>query len=108
MAININNLNANQVNARQAEQQQAQQKNNPAGTAAAQNQAANATRQDSVSLTNSAQQLNNATKKAQNASGFDQEKVDKLKKAISEGSYKVDADKLAANMIASEGKLFGL
>jgi negative regulator of flagellin synthesis FlgM len=107
MAININNLNNNQVSARQNEQQVQQQSNQANKQASVQQQAA-APRQDSVSLTNSAQQMNNAQKKAQASSGFDQEKVDKLKKAIGEGSYKVDAEKLAANMVAAEGKLFGL
>ncbi|WP_111976569.1 flagellar biosynthesis anti-sigma factor FlgM [Algibacillus agarilyticus] len=105
MAININNLNNAQVNARQVEQQNTQQKGANAPQSA-QNQAA-AARPDSVSLTNSAQQMGTAQKKAQNASGFDQEKVDKIKLEISEGRYKVNADKLAANIISAEGKLFG-
>ncbi|NTS75408.1 flagellar biosynthesis anti-sigma factor FlgM [Catenovulum sp. SM1970] len=110
MAININNLgNNNQVNAKQAEQrnQQQVQQNNQQAQSAQQAQTS-APRQDSVSLTNSAQQVSNATQKAKDASGFDQQKVDKLKKAISEGGYKVDAERLAQNIIASEGKLFGL
>ncbi|AWB67961.1 flagellar biosynthesis anti-sigma factor FlgM [Saccharobesus litoralis] len=107
MAININNLANNQVTARQAEQQQVQQQNNQGAQQSAQAQA-NTARQDSVSLTNNAQQLNNATKKANASSGFDQEKVDKIKKAIADGSYKVDAERLAANMITKEGNIFGL
>lgn len=108
MAINLNNLNnqlgKNTVDAQKS--QQNQQLNNPANQAA--QQAKNAPRQDSVSLTQTAQNLNNLTKKANNASGFDQEKVDRLKKAVESGEYKVNAEKLANNIIASEGKLFGL
>ncbi|WP_016955569.1 flagellar biosynthesis anti-sigma factor FlgM [Catenovulum sp. SX2] len=109
MAINVNNLNNNQVGKAAAEAQQkaqqGQQTANQTNTQAAQT---GAPRQDSVSLTQTAQNLNNLTKKANDASGFDQEKVDKLKKAIASGEYKVNAEKLAANIIASEGKLFGL
>ncbi|EWH09941.1 negative regulator of flagellin synthesis FlgM [Catenovulum agarivorans DS-2] len=109
MAINVNNLNNNQVGKAAAEAQQkaqqGQQTANQTNTQAAQT---TAPRQDSVSLTQTAQNLNNLNKKANNASGFDQEKVDKLKKAIESGEYKVNAEKLAANIIASEGKLFGL
>jgi negative regulator of flagellin synthesis FlgM len=109
MAININNLNNNaQVTAKHAEQQRNQQvQQNSSQQAQNAQQAASAPRQDSVSLSSS-QSLNQATKKAQDSSGIDQSKVDKIKKALSEGSYKVDAEKLATNLISSEGKLFGL
>lgn len=109
MAINVNNQNNNLVNPKQVEQQrnaQVQQQN--AGPAGQAQQAAAAPRQDSVSLTNAAQQMNQATNKAKSASGFDQEKVDRIKKAISDGDYKVDPQKLAASITAAEGKLFGL
>jgi negative regulator of flagellin synthesis FlgM len=108
MAININNLGGNtQVTAKQAEQQRnqaTQQNNNQQQAQAAKTQAPRA---DSVSLT-STQQMSSAQDKANKSSGFDQDKVDKIKKAIGEGSYKVDASRLAANLISSEGKLFGM
>lgn len=108
MAINVNNLN-NQIGKNTVDSQKALQNQQTTNqNAQAAQQASAAPRQDSVSLTQTAQNLNNLTKKATDASGFDQEKVDKLKKAISSGEYKVNAEKLASNIIASEGKLFGL
>ncbi len=107
MAININNLgNNNLATAKQAEQQknQATQQNNQQQAQAAKTQAPRA---DSVSLT-STQQMSSAQDKANKSSGFDQKKVDEIKKAIGDGSYKVDANRLAANLISSEGKLFGM
>ncbi|WP_078061873.1 flagellar biosynthesis anti-sigma factor FlgM [Catenovulum maritimum] len=107
MAININNLN-NQVGNTAADAQKTAQNQQTANQSAQNAQQTSAPRQDSVSLTQTAQNLNNLTKKASNASGFDQEKVDKIKKAIESGEYKVNSEKLAANIIASEGKIFGL
>lgn len=105
MALNINqtgNLDSRQVNKTQAKvenNQQAQNSQTPvratAGTAV----------QDSVSLTQQAQDLNKMQGKLSTGSSFDQEKVNSLKKAISEGKYSVDPEKLAQNMLNFEEEL---
>ena len=104
MAINnVNNglpkapVDNNKVNG----QQQPQQNKTAAQQAAASTaQAANVPRQDSVSLTQSAQQLNQVQKKSAEAP-VNQEKVDKLKKAIQSGEYKVDPQSLAKKIARS-------
>ncbi|WP_017446325.1 flagellar biosynthesis anti-sigma factor FlgM [Gayadomonas joobiniege] len=112
MAININTLNKHLAQAGAQESQQRAQGNQELNQNATQNAQRsgqlNSSRQDAVSLTQTAQNLNNLNKKSQSTSGFDENKVERLKKAIEAGEYKVDAEKLAANMIASESKLFGL
>ncbi len=60
---------------------------------------------DSVSLTQQAQQLHKIRDKLNNTSSVNQEKVDSIKKAIAAGDYKVDPDKLAANLAKFEGEL---
>ncbi|MFC3031860.1 flagellar biosynthesis anti-sigma factor FlgM [Pseudoalteromonas fenneropenaei] len=62
---------------------------------------------DSVSLTPQAQQLKTVHEKAQQSSGFDSKKVEELKKAISEGKYQIDSEKLAKNIAAFEFNLYG-
>ncbi|MBQ4831813.1 flagellar biosynthesis anti-sigma factor FlgM [Pseudoalteromonas sp. MMG010] len=62
---------------------------------------------DSVSITPQAQQLKSAQDKAQQSSGFDETKVADLKKAISEGKYQVDAEKLAKNLADFEFNIYG-
>jgi len=62
---------------------------------------------DSVSLTPQAQQLKSLQDKAQQQPGFDSKKVEELKKAISEGKYQVDAEKLAKNIAAFEFDVYG-
>lgn len=62
---------------------------------------------DSVSLTPQAQQLKSLQDKAQQSSGFDSKKVEELKKAISEGKYQIDAEKLAKNIASFEFDVYG-
>ena len=62
---------------------------------------------DSVSITPQAQKLKALSEKAEQSSGIDEKKVNDLKKAIANGEYKIDADKLAENISKLEIKLFG-
>ncbi|WP_076419603.1 flagellar biosynthesis anti-sigma factor FlgM [Colwellia sp. UCD-KL20] len=95
MALNINNLNSSsQVKQKveqqtQVKQQVAQQSN------IEQNKSV---RQDSVSLTPQAKQMGELQKKVADAPVVDQKKIDQLKKAITSGEYKIDPEKLAANI----------
>lgn len=66
-----------------------------------------AQKQDSVSLTVQAQQFTKATEKATNSTGIDQEKVDRIKQAISEGKYQINVEQLAKRIVQFEGELFG-
>ncbi|RUO43008.1 flagellar biosynthesis anti-sigma factor FlgM [Aliidiomarina taiwanensis] len=77
---------------------------------ASQTQVANtaaAPRQDAVSLTQQAQQLNKLHRRAEQDSGVDAEKVARIKKAIADGSYSVDAERLAAKIAHFESDMFG-
>jgi len=97
MAININNLN-NQTQVNQNKQEHVKQQ-------AAQTVATNIAKQpttDSVSITPQAKHLSELQKKASDAPGIDQKKVEALKKAIASGDYKVDPQKLAASIAQFE------
>ncbi|MCF2948162.1 flagellar biosynthesis anti-sigma factor FlgM [Paraglaciecola aquimarina] len=107
--MSINNVNNGGVktpidNQKLNQQQQAQ--NNSAQQASTQKTAATAVRQDSVSLTSSAQQLSQVQKKGSEAP-VNQEKVDKLKKAIQNGEYQINAESLAKKISALESEIFG-
>jgi negative regulator of flagellin synthesis FlgM len=103
MAININNLsNNNQV--KQKLDQQVQVKQQATQSAASSEQGKSAGK-DSVSLTPQAQQLNELQKKTNDAPALDQKKIDQLKKAIANGEYKVNPEKLAASIANFEFKL---
>jgi negative regulator of flagellin synthesis FlgM len=106
MAINnVNNgLPKNPVdNTKISQQNQAQQSQQQSSASAAPK--APTSRQDSVSLTQSAQQLNQVQKKGTEAP-VNQEKVDRLKKAIQSGDYKVNPEVLATKIAKLEGEIF--
>ena len=104
MAININNLpNSPQVKTDKVEQNAQRQQATVQQNA---NQAA-AQKQDSVSITPQAQQFSKLTEKASNSSGIDQEKVDKIRQAITDGKYKVNVEQLARRIVQFESELFG-
>lgn len=97
MAININNLN-NQTQVHQNKQTQVKQSADQTNSNAQVKHAA----RDSVSLTPQAQQFKELQNKAASAPVIDQKKIDELKKAISSGEYKVDAEKLMKSMLSYE------
>lgn len=108
MAINnVNNtgqkpqLESQKLNQQQAATQTANNAQQQAKTAAA------PVRQDSVSLTQSAQQLANVQKKGNDAP-VNQEKVEKLKQAIQNGEYRINPEQLASKIAKAEAEIFGL
>lgn len=96
---------ANQTNRLDSVKQQAtenvakQAQNNPVSTSKA--------AADSVSITSQAKQLKSLSEKAGQSESFDEKKVNELKKAIANGEYKIDAQKLADNISNMEFGLFG-
>jgi negative regulator of flagellin synthesis FlgM len=93
----VDNGKVAQQNQTQQSQQQASAQNAAAAPAAP--------RQDSVSLTQSAQQLNQVQKKGSEAP-VNQEKVDRLKKAIQSGEYRVNPEVLANKIAKLESEIF--
>ncbi|MDP5292299.1 flagellar biosynthesis anti-sigma factor FlgM [Oceanimonas sp. CHS3-5] len=58
---------------------------------------------DEVTLTPEAKQLNRMQQSLQAGAGTDNStRLDAIKKAVNEGSYKIDADRLAGNIINLE------
>lgn len=102
---NINNVNKPQIDGQKLAQQQTPSQTANPNTAQVVTQST-ASRQDSVSLTSSAQQLTQVQKKSAEAP-VNQEKVDKLKKAIAEGEYKINPEVLAQKIAKLESQIFG-
>lgn len=103
---NVNNGGAKTPIDNQKLNQQQQTVNNNNQQANTQKVAVTTVRQDSVSLTASAQQLNQVQKKSTEAP-VNQEKVDKLKKAIQNGEYQVNAESVAKKIATLETEIFG-
>lgn len=110
MALDINKLAGNHSQQLDKLKNQAQSKTEQVKQQNVQQQAQTAAQakpeaKDSVSLTQQAQQLHNIREKLNNTSSVNQEKVESIRKAIAAGEYKVDPDKLAANLAKFEGDL---
>ncbi len=105
----INNINSGSpktsVNNQTLSQQQLTSNNANAQKTDAQKNAVPA-RQDSVSLTSSAQQFSQVQRKDVEAP-VNQEKVDRLKKAVQSGDYQVNPESLAQKISTLESELFG-
>lgn len=110
MSVNFNNLPGGQVGNPQVKadkaEQQTQVRQQVSQQANIQQQQTTVKSQDSVSLTPQAQQFNKLQQKASNATGVDQNKVDQIKKAISEGKYEVNIQRLAEKLANFESDLF--
>lgn len=108
MAINnINNAGQKpQLESQKLNQQQQAQTQNAPNAPQSNVNAPTAPRTDSVSLTQSAQQLANVQKKGNDAP-VNQEKVDKLKQAIQSGEYQINPEQLASKIARAETELFG-
>jgi len=105
MAIDINNFKtATNTSMRTARDTQSATQST---TAEAQKSAA-PVKTDSVSITSQAHELQSAQVKMAALPEVDQQKVAEIKLAISEGRYKVDPEKLAANIASFEAELGGL
>ncbi|MCE0494436.1 flagellar biosynthesis anti-sigma factor FlgM [Vibrio salinus] len=63
---------------------------------------------DAVSISSQSKRLGEMQDKLASSPAFDDAKVQAIKEAIANGSYVVDADKLADNMIKFEKELGGL
>lgn len=102
--MTINNINSGVNNAQLAtKQQQTEQSARPAPAQAN----ASAPRQDAVSLTPQAQQLNQLQRRAENDSGVDEGKVERIKQALAAGDYSINAERLAARIASFEADMFG-
>ncbi|WEM41647.1 flagellar biosynthesis anti-sigma factor FlgM [Photobacterium sp. DA100] len=83
--------------------------NNEAGKSKPSTEAkATSTESDSVSLSSQGQSVGQIHQQLATEEVFDAGKVNAIKEAIANGSYVIDADKLAANMIKLEDELKGL
>jgi negative regulator of flagellin synthesis FlgM len=95
--VNANNAASSAKNAAKANAEQLQQ------TANIRQQASNASaRADTVALSTSAQRVAQATSGNSQTQEVDQKKIQEIKKALKDGVYNVDPEKLAAKIIAFE------
>lgn len=107
MAINVNNLPSDRATTVRSNQPaKAEQSNTQQVTKQTVQQQQSRPAQDSVSLTQQAQQMKHLQNKLSSSPSLNNERINALKKAIAEGEYKVDPEKLAKSMANLELDLF--
>jgi negative regulator of flagellin synthesis FlgM len=108
--MSINNINNGSpkaaVDNQKLSQQQQTLNNGNTQQLSTQKAATVGVRHDSVSLTSSAQQLSQVQRKGVEAP-VNQEKVDRLKKAIQSGEYQINPESLAQKISALESEIYG-
>jgi negative regulator of flagellin synthesis FlgM len=105
MVNNIKNGGVNGGAVYQSNKQQLDQVKKDSATQAGIQQNVKGAEKDSVALTPQVKQLKELQKKIGEADGFDRKKVEEIKKAISDGEYKIDYDKLASKLADFEFNL---
>jgi len=93
MAINVNGPTATQVGANKAQKGNGTENVEKAKSG---NGTENATKDEVVELSDRARVLKAVESKVHQMPDIDQDKVDRIRNAISNGEYKIDYDKLAA------------
>ncbi|MCH8497178.1 MAG: flagellar biosynthesis anti-sigma factor FlgM [Marinobacter sp.] len=106
MTVDFNGIGPGQVNTRKTAEQK------PAAQPAAQQPAperakAAAARADSVSLSDQAKELKKMEEKLAQYPEIDDQRVEQIRAALADGSYKVDAEKLAQKMLEMDKSIFG-
>jgi len=103
MAINLTNLNNRSLQLDQA--RSAQQKTNVSAGSSTQASPQRIAQGDSVNITPQAKSLTAMEHDLAQGTPVNESKVESLKKAIADGSYQVDANKLAKSMSNFESLL---
>ena len=62
---------------------------------------------DSVNLTASAKALDEAARVSETSSGVDSQRVERVRQALADGSYQVDAGRIADKLVSIEGQIDG-
>ncbi len=106
MSVDFNGIGPGQVNnqkpsANKAGGPQAQQ---PAATEQARTQSA---RGENVSLSSQAKNLKQLEQKLGDYPEMDDERIESIRSALENGTYKIDAEKLAQKMLEMDESIFG-
>jgi negative regulator of flagellin synthesis FlgM len=109
MSVDFNGIGPGQVNNQRpsADKASGSQAPNQAGTEQAKSQAPNSARGENVNLSSQAKNLKQLEQKLADFPEMDDERIEQIRAALEDGSYKVDAQKLAQKMLEMDESIFG-
>lgn len=108
MSVDFNGIGPGQVNTQRttADKASGAQNTQPAPTEQAKTQA-QAGRGDNVSLSSQAKDLKQLEQKLGDYPEMDDDRIAEIRSALENGTYKVDAEKLAQKMLEMDESIFG-
>lgn len=105
MTINLSNLNSRNQQIDQARNAQQKARVNTGASQASTAQPTTSAKSDSVNITSQAKSLTAMERNLAQGTPVNEAKVERLKKTVADGSYQVDANKLAKNISNFESQL---
>ena len=108
MSVDLNGIGPGQVNTQRttADKSSGAQTTQPASTEQAKTQAQGA-RGENVSLSNQAKNLKQLEQKLGDYPEMDDDRIEQIRSALENGTYKIDAEKLAQKMLEMDESIFG-
>lgn len=108
MSVDLNGIGPGQVNnPRTTADKSSGSQNSQAPTGEQSKAQGAAARGDNVSLSNQAKNLKQLEQKLGEAPEMDDDRIAEIRSALEDGTYKVDAEKLAQKMLEMDKSIFG-
>jgi len=107
MSVDLNGIGPGQVNTRRTTADKSSNQNTQAPTGEQSKAQGPAARGENVNLSNQAKNLNQLEQKLGEYPEMDDDRISQIRSALEDGSYKVDAEKLAQKMLDMDKSIFG-
>ncbi|GGY66768.1 flagellar biosynthesis anti-sigma factor FlgM [Marinobacter zhanjiangensis] len=109
MAVNFSGIGNNPVNSptTNTDKAPASKSGNPSAPAEQASREAPAARGENVNLSKQARELRQMGDKLESYPEVDDSRVEEIRAALADGSYKVDAEKVAQKMLEMDDSIFG-
>jgi negative regulator of flagellin synthesis FlgM len=107
MSVDLNGIGPGQVNTPRTTADKSSNQNTQAPTGEQSKAQSPAARGENVNLSNQAKNLNQLEQKLGEYPEMDDDRISQIRSALEDGSYKVDAEKLAQKMLDMDKSIFG-
>lgn len=107
MTVDFNGIGSGQVNTQKTPTGKSQAAQSPQTQPAADQARAQSARGENVSLSSQAKNLKQLEQSLDSYPEVDDDRIEQIKSALADGSYKIDAEKLAQKMLDMDNSIFG-
>ncbi|NWO08068.1 MAG: flagellar biosynthesis anti-sigma factor FlgM [Alteromonadaceae bacterium] len=107
MSVDLNGIGPGQVNTPRTTADKSSNQNAQAAGSEQNKAQSPAARGENVNLSNQAKNLNQLEQKLGEYPEMDDDRISQIRAALEDGSYKVDAEKLAQKMLDMDESIFG-